>query len=51
MASFFYDLALIEHEDTVNAHDRRKTVSDDEGGFLFNQLGEGVLDEHFAFGI
>lgn len=51
MIAFFNDVAVVEYEDAINTHDCGEPVGDDEGGFLFDELFESVLNEAFTFGI
>lgn len=51
MCTVFDDLAVIEHDDTVEFCDSAQTVSDDNTGTSFYECIEAGLDELFRLTI
>src|SRR5579859_506725 len=47
----FDDVALLDDQDHVGAHDRAEPVGDDESGTAFEQFFERALDDLFGGGV
>ena len=51
VASAFGDLAILDHDDSISALDRRETVGNDETGAAFHHGFHALLNQRFGEGV
>ena len=51
MPAGFDDHAVLDHQDAIRVHDRRKPMRDDESGAALAQFRQRLLDVPFGFRI